>query len=1029
MSPLSHTSEHAPERRPPTADEVQIYLEQTFPDIAALPAEHVDRRRFMQLAGASLMLAGATLTGCRRWPVEEIRPHASQPPGTSPGVPQYYATCFELDGTATGILAKSYDGRPIKIEGNPDHPYSVGAADALIQASILELYDPERHRQVIEYRHADVGGASGTSPQRFERTWADFQRFARAHFGSLQARRGQGLALIVESTSSPTLARLQREMETSLPAARWFTYHTAPRETEWIGSQLAFGRALRTHWDLTEARTIALFDLDLLGTHPARLRWARDWSAGRHSVAQGWMNRLYVVEPGFSITGSVADRRLALKPSLIGRCVSYLATRLGVLSAALDELSSDVRQWLDHLLDDLQRTPGASIVAVGPGQTSEVHQWAHAINHVLQNVNRTVSYTDEPLMDPLRRKEPLEQFADALQGNAIHTVVILGGNPVYHAPGDIRFAWDSTPARPLTTIHLTYYENETSSHCQWVLPAAHFLECWGDGQAWDGTWTMQQPLIQPLFGGRSPLELLALIRGDSATGLELVRGTFEQRFPEAGARGWEHALHDGLVRGSAWPWVTPPHPRVDRPSSAAGLNTGIEARFVLDYKVHDGRFANNAWLQELPDPLTKLTWDNAALISKVDADRWGIRHGDVIRLEADEPRSAVEIAAFIMPGHAEGCISLPLGYGRRQGGLVGTGVGFDVHPLRSRTTAFGPRGVRIERTGRRYTLVVTQLHHLQPSIADVALRKRLGEKGQPGLIVHEATLAEFLHDQHAVHAAAHPVHPAPLFDPPHTFDSPHRWGMTIDLNACIGCSGCVIACQAENNIPVVGKTEVGNNREMHWLRIDRYFKGSWDDPDVVHLPITCAHCESAPCEQVCPVAATVHDSEGLNAMVYNRCIGTRYCSNNCPLKVRRFNYLEYHAKHPRERARPWLGIPDQQQASDVSPLVQLMHNPEVTVRMRGVMEKCTYCLQRIVAARVEARRAHQAQQRPTNVVADGEVQTACQAACPTQAIRFGDLNDPHSAVSEAKRDHRHYEILEELQLRSRTTHLAKIRNR
>ncbi len=1019
------------------SSDLQEMLHDQFPEIGRLPVDHLDRRRFLRLVAASLALAGVTTSGCRRWPVEEIRPHSAQPEGTLPGVPQFYASSFELDGVSTGVLVKSYDGRPIKIDGNPDHPFSLGATDVMMQASILEMYDPERSHRYVQrvapptsQESAESAGSNPAMPRSVDRTAADFQRFASAHFRTLREKKGAGLAVLMPPHSSPTVARLKRELETSIPQARWFAYQPLHHDFEYAGSQLAFNRNLRPQFALDKAQVIATFDADLLGTHPAKLRYARDWAAGRKTVSQGHMNRLYVVESGYSITGSVADLRMAISPTQVAQSLGYIAARLGLLDIVPSGLTESQQQWLDILVADLTAARGASIVAAGPAQPAEVHQLVWAINEALENFGRTIRFSDEPLAQSVGNLESITQLSNLLNGNVIQTLVIIGGNPIYDAPANAGLNLASPPERPLTTIHLSNDENETSQHCTWNLPAAHFLECWGDGLAWDGTYSVQQPLILPMFEGLSVIELLSLMAGGGGKGQSLVRSTFDQRFPAAGKKGWEIALHGGRVPDSQFSLVSDPPVKWNREIQfLSPQKQGLEARFAPDNKVLDGRFANNAWLQELPDPLTKLTWDNAALIAKSDAQRLGIKHGERIRIETGEPSKPIEIVAYIMPGHAEGCVTLPLGYGRQAGGSIGSGVGFSVWPLRTTEHSYHLTSVRVSGTGSNHPLAATQLHHLIPSVADYALKYRLGEKGKPGSIVHETTLAEFKLDHHAPHGHAHAVHPAPMFDQPHSFDTPHRWGMAIDLNTCIGCSSCVVACQAENNIPVVGKANVANSREMHWLRIDRYFKGSVDDPDIVHVPVTCAHCENAPCEQVCPVAATVHDTEGINGMVYNRCIGTRYCANNCPYKVRRFNYFEYHAVHPRSPARPWLGIPDQQLASEVSPLVQLMHNPDVSVRMRGVMEKCTYCIQRISNARIAARNERVAGRRDSSLLTDGEVLTACQTSCPTQAISFGDLNDTQSIVSKARQDDRHYEMLEELNLGARTTYLAKIRNR
>lgn len=1002
--------------------ELQQYVENEFPSLAETISS-TNRRQFLRLLGASLALAGITNTGCRRWPVEQVRPHTSRPEGVSPGVGEHYATAIEIDGIATGLLAKSYDGRPIKIEGNPDHPFSLGSADAVSQASVLELYDPDRSRHLIQR------GAKTTN-----RNWDEFNAFATPHFQSLRQRQGGGLAVLAQSSASPTWQRMRVEFEQAFPKAHWFEYQPLHRDHEYAGSREAFGRVLRSQYDLQQSKVILSFDADLLGSHPAHLKLARDWAVGRRSIDQGQMNQIVMVESGVSITGSVADTRLPLKPSLVEASVAFVAYRLDILANPPTGLSDASIAVLESAVGNLRRAGRAGLVAVGACLSPVAHQLAHAINAKLGSVGSCVTYSEEPLASQDGCVDQLAHLSELLRGDVLETLVIIGGNPVYDAPSDIPLNLRSDDSRPLTSIHLGLHDNETSQACTWHLPAAHFLECWGDGRAWDGTYTLQQPLILPLFEGKSPIELLGMLSGEPVDdGLTLVRATFDTQFSGATQQDWELALHAGLKSDSAFALVNAPTPAVDPKYLPVEANADWEVQFVADVKVYDGRFANSAWLQELPDPLTKLTWDNAAGISPSDADRLGINTGDVVRIavanQQESNRVSVDIPIYVMPGHASGCITLPLGYGRRQAGHIGNGVGVDVYPIRRQSSSYVSNECEVTKTGEHRKLVSTQEHFLLDAVGESAKRLRLGERGKPGKIVHETVLPEFLADQHSIHGDAHAVHAAPLYDPPNQFDSPHKWGMSIDLNACIGCSGCVVACQAENNIPVVGKANVAVNREMHWLRIDRYFKGDINQPDVVHFPMACAHCENAPCEQVCPVAATVHDSEGLNSMVYNRCIGTRYCANNCPLKVRRFNYFDFHASDPRTPAKPWVGIPDQQQTEDVSTLTKMVHNPEVTVRMRGVMEKCTYCVQRIVDARIAAKNEHSRGLRESNLVADGEMQTACQATCPTQAIVFGDLNDPDSVVSKAKQNSRHYELLDGLNLGARTTYLGKIRNR
>ncbi|MDP1560040.1 MAG: 4Fe-4S dicluster domain-containing protein [Pirellulaceae bacterium] len=1001
-----------------------------------------DRRQFMRLMSVSMALAGAAGSGCRRWPVEEILPHSARPEGFLPGVPQWYASTVELDGVATGVLVKSFDGRPIKIDGNPDHPLSLGASTTWMQASVLDLYDPERSRfvyeRIVKPQRSDSVETIPAAARSQSRTWAQFESVAKPLIARIKAKDGDGLAFLTQPTSSPTVQRLRRELQESLPRSRWFSYQPLHHDHEYAGSQSAFGQVLRPQYRFRQARRIVALDADPLGLHPASLLWGRDWSSGRASLKSDSMNRLYVAEPSFSITGAVADQRLIVPSSRVGLCAGYLAHALGKLNEAPSGLSDEETLWLDDMLNDLRQHIGECLVVTGPGQPSDVQHLVWSINEALQSFGRTIELSAEPLANPKSQVESIRELSNLLQGNSLDTLVILGGNPAFDGPNDARLDLTSNESRRLTTIHLSLYNNETSRQCTWSLPAAHFLEAWGDGRAWDGAYSVQQPLILPLHGGRSEIELLQLFQGVALEGRAAVQQTFQTQVVDG---DWETTLRDGVNRQSKYPLLTAP--QVKPATWTSQKNPSLwEVQWVADRKIWDGRFANNAWLQELPDPLTKLTWDNAALISKMDADSMGVRNGDMIEIQFVGSNAAqgqpgvksgqaglLQIAVMVMPGQARGCLTIPLGYGRTFGGQIGANVGFNAYEFRSTETSYSAAVTSVRPIGKRYDLATSMETELEPSVADFALENRLGKKGRPGLLIRETLLTEYERDHHAVHGSVHAVHSAPLYDLPHRFDTPHKWGMTIDLNACLGCGSCTMACQAENNIPVVGKANVRNNREMNWLRIDRYFKGSVHDPDVVHVPVTCMHCETAPCEQVCPVAATVHDTEGLNVMVYNRCIGTRYCANNCPFKVRRFNYFDYHATNPRQPAKPWLAIPDQQTTSEVPALKQLMFNPDVSVRMRGVMEKCTYCVQRIVDTRIQAKNEYLAGQREREVVLDGEMQTACQQACPTKAIRFGDLNDADSLVSQARADDRHYEMLAELNLKSRTTYLAKIRNR
>jgi Fe-S-cluster-containing dehydrogenase component len=627
--------------------------------------------------------------------------------------------------------------------------------------------------------------------------------------------------------------------------------------------------------------------------------------------------------------------------------------------------------------------------------------------------------------------EAYTELANGLRGGSVDTLLILGCNPAFDGIADLDLNLQGSKNRPIMSIHLGLFQDETASHCTWHAPVAHFLEAWGDGLAWDGTYGIQQPLIHPLFAGISELEMLSLTMGKPVkNGLELVRATAREQFAIEADQAWQQLLHDGVLAESQFEPVAPPQAVLPKPesiSSPVAGATGLEFCFVGNSSTFDGRFGNNGWLQEMPDPLTKMTWGNAALISKQDADHFKLKNGDGIAIHLSERAELPEIPVLIQPGQMPGSLTLTLGYGRTAG-YIARSVGTDVNCLRTSANRYLGRGATITRTGNRHEIACTQDHFLMDAVGKAGLEFRVGQQGRPGTIVRETSLLKHRQDPHEVHASFHSPKPAPMFDPPSPLNSPSAWGMSIDLNKCIGCNGCVIACQSENNIPVVGKANVMKNREMHWLRIDRYFKGEIESPDVVHVPMACAHCENAPCEQVCPVAATVHDTEGLNAMVYNRCIGTRYCANNCPYKVRRFNYLDFHSSRPKAPVQPWLGVPDEQPGQEIPELVQMGFNPDVSVRMRGVMEKCTYCVQRISSARIQARNDYAKGNRTSPLPVDGEVVTACQQACPTNAIQFGDLNDKQSIVVQSHHDDRAYSMLEELNIKPRTKYLARIRN-
>jgi MoCo/4Fe-4S cofactor protein with predicted Tat translocation signal len=925
----------------------------------------VSRRRMLELLGASLGLAG--LTACTKQPPEKIVPYVTAPEEAIPGKPLYYATAFVQGGVASGILVESHLGRPTKVEGNPEHPASLGAASHFAQASILGLYDPDRSKVVV--RHGRIS------------SWVNFLAAANNERQKLLAGRGAGFRILTETVASPSLAALLRALLAELPEARWHQYQPVSGDAAREGARLAFGEPVNTVYRLESAGVIVALDADFLACGPGAVRYAREFAARRRPESEGGMNRLYVVEPAPSATGSLADHRLPLSNRQVDSFARALAAGLGLPVEA--PAGGPPADWTAAVVADLKKHAGRSVIVAGEHQPPAVHALAHAMNHALGNAGKTVTYTEPLEAQPADQRASLRELVEDLKAGRVKTLLILGGNPAYNAPADLEFREQLLKAE--LRIHLSLYEDETSELCHWHLPEAHSLEAWGDAKAFDGTVTILQPLIEPLYAGRSVLEVVSIFAGQpSRTGEEIVREHWRGKSGAANfERWWRTALHDGLVRGSE----LPPKPVSPLGNLAERLpqppaQTGLELSIRPDPAVWDGSFANNGWLQELPKPVTKLTWDNVALVSPAAAERLALSNGAVVELALGG--RSVRAPVWIVPGHADDCITVHLGYGRARGGKVSTGVGFNAYRLQTSGAPWSAAGLTIQRTGERHPLACTQDHHSMEG-------RRL---------VREATLEEFRQDPHAVHHHAHTPPPELTLYPPVAYEG-YSWGMTIDLNACLGCGVCAVACQAENNIPVVGKDQVVRGREMNWIRIDRYFQGSLDNPLIYHQPVPCMHCDNAPCEIVCPTSATVHSAEGLNQMVYNRCVGTRYCSNNCPYKVRRFNFYLY---------------------SDWSTeSLRMLRNPDVTVRSRGVMEKCTYCVQRINAARITAKREDRR-------IRDGEVVTACQAACPTQAITFGDLNDPDSRVARLKKDPRNYGILEDLNTRPRTTYLARLRN-
>ena len=988
------------------APEFRSFLEAEFPHLAPALQTSPTRRQFLKVMGASLALAG--MTGCR-WPRETIVPYSNRPDGRTPGVPASYATAMDLCGVATGLLVTSYDGRPIKIEGNALHPLSRGASGALAQASVLDLYDPDRSRCPA------ARGAAGLT----DGSWDKFATEASARFAPMRTNGGAGLRVLSEASSSPSLAAMRTRFLASFPKAEWLEYEPVSRDNERLGTAQAFGAPHRSHLNLRNAEVVVSFDDDFLLSHPASVPYTRDF-ASRRTAADGTMNRLYVLESTLSLTGSNADHRYAERSSDIPTRLVQLAAVLakqGLEIGALGEATAEgAPGYLEALARDLLEHRGRGVITVGPRQPAWAHALAAALNAALGNAGKTVSYTAEPDSERLSHADSIRRLTESVKGGKGGAVVIVGGNPVYNAPADVDFA------RALAgtfSVHLSLHRDETSRACNWHLPQAHYLESWSDARAWDGTLSIVQPLIAPLFDGKTPAELIAWICGDPlTTAYDITRRTFGEQFASGDFEAaWRKALNDGLVDGTNWVGTAPAissdavATSLDAIAGSASKPSGdFEVVFAQDNTLFDGRFANNGWLQELPDPLTKLTWDNAALISPADATRLGLKREDVVTIALNGRE--LEVPVYTLPGHAPGSITLPLGYGRSAGGRVAAGSGFNAYSIRTSLSPFVATGAKVTPKGGSYRLATTQDHHaIASDVGEHETQVRIPE------IVREGTLAEY---REHPDFAKHRVHTLPLTQPfgEHEFEGKPRWAMAIDLAKCTGCSACSVACQAENNVPVVGKSEVLMGREMAWIRIDRYFKGDPEDASgisVAHQPLACQHCENAPCEQVCPVGATMHDEEGLNVMVYNRCIGTRYCSNNCPYKVRRFNWF-YNHHGP---AHPFSG--GKLDRTDLTDVEKMVFNPEVTMRSRGVMEKCTFCVQRIAAVKIEAGNEN----RP---IRDGEITPACAQACPAEAIVFGDLNDSNSRVSKAHADSRGYALLDFLNVRPRNVYLAGLKN-
>jgi len=1007
--------------------EFKQFLHREFPQNASEWLDPVGRRGFLKLMSASLALAG--VSACTRQPNEELVPYVRQPEEIVPGKPLFYATAMTMNGAGMGLLVESHEGRPTKIEGNPDHPSSRGSTDLFAQASILGLYDPDRSQTLTNL--GDI------------RPFSAFVSAAKEILAAQKTSGGRGFRLLTETVASPTLAAQIRALLETMPQAKWVQWEPAGRHNAREGSRLAFGEYVEAQYAVDKADVILSLDADFLCLGAAGLRHARAFASRRRLEGdRAQTNRLYAVESTPTNTGTKADHRLPLRASQIPAFAAAVASRLGVAGAASADLPAAATRWLDPLVKDLQGARGRSLVIAGDGQPPAVHALAHAMNLALGNAGATVTFTQTAEAQPIDQRSALRELVGEMNAGTVEFLVILSSNPVYSAPADLQFA--KAFEKVAVRAHLGLYEDETAARCHWHIPEAHYLEAWSDVRADDGTVSIVQPLIAPLYNGKSAHEVVAALTEAERPGYDIVREYWmEDRGgatgetaaapapgrtppPQANGRGassstaapapgaapapagaagapqpnqgpatftpapapsafdlaWRRWLHDGLVADTAF---APKQVRlvanfaVAAPAAAA---KGLEIVFRPDQSIHDGRFANNGWLQELPKSLTKLTWDNAALIAPGTASTLNLVSGDLVELS--QGGRTLQIPVWLHPGQALDTLTLHLGYGRTRAGKVGNGTGFNVNVLRTHEAQDTLTGVQLKKTGGSYELACTQDHW--------SLEGRN--------IVRVATVAQFKTDPKWAQKQEHMALNGITMIPDYKYEG-NAWGMTIDQNVCTGCNACVVACQAENNVPVVGKSQVLNGREMHWLRIDRYYTGDLDTPDTYHQPMPCQQCESAPCEVVCPVAATVHNEEGLNDMVYNRCVGTRYCSNNCPYKVRRFNFMLY---------QDWN-----------TESIKAQRNPDVTIRSRGVMEKCTYCVQRINLARISAKLEDRS-------IRDGEILTACQAACPTDAIVFGDINDPTSRVAQNKKSPLNYSLLAELNTKPRTSYLAVVRN-
>jgi len=968
-------------------DEFVEMLHREFPRQASIWPESASRRDFLKLMTASMALAG--LSACVKQPLQPIVPYVRQPNEVTLGIPLFFASAMPFGAYAAPVLVESHEGRPTKVEGNPEHPASLGGSCVFSQASILDMYDPDR-AQTITY----LGGLS---------TWSDFTVALKGALNSQKAIQGAGLRILSSPTSSPTMASLMDQVQAAFPQSKWIQWEPVNRDNVNAGSKLAFGEYVETRYDFSKADVILSLDSDFLSSvYPGFLYYARQFAARRVPDQSGKMSRFYSIQSTPTGTSGKADDRLPVRASEIEGIARAIAAGVGAGGSGGANLPPEQQKFVAAVVKDLQADKGRAVVVPGDNQPPAVHALVQAINHALGAHGNTVIFTETVMVRPVDQTAALKGLVGEMNDGKVDLLIVMGSNPVYGAPVNFGF-YDAMNKVPLRIQH-SLYNDETTELVHWHINGTHYLEEWGDVRAFDGTASIVQPLIAPLYNGKSAYEFVSALVGSSETaGYDLVRKTWQDRIKGGDFEtAWRKALNDGFIANTALPAKTVTPKGGDIPAATIVGANAMEVIFRPDPLIFDGSRANNAWLQETPKPVMNFCWDNGVLISPNQAKKSGLETGDIVEIDVNGRK--VNGPIWPQPGHPDNAITVFLGYGRTKsgnvGGFVGRGgelVGFDGYKLRS-SDAPSFAEVTIKKVGSGFGFAHPQgFQYIDFS----DLPRDKSDPLEARHIVRKATLEDFLKDPKFAQEEVEKPEPEMTLYPNYQYTE-LKWGMAIDMNKCIGCKTCIVACQAENNIPVVGKEQTMRGRQMQWLRVDVYYEGGTENPNMFYQPVPCMQCENAPCEVVCPVGATVHSTEGLNDMIYNRCVGTRYCSNNCPYKVRRFNFLLW---------QDW-----------GTPQFKMMRNPEVSVRSRGVMEKCTYCIQRIANGRIAA-------ERENRWPRDGEIVTACQQACPAGAIYFGNLNDPNSQVSKIKRQQRNYQLLDDLNTRPRTSYLAVVVNR